>query len=74
MDTEKPQYQLVWPLAAALGEGPVWLEREQTLWFVDIKGCALHQYMPDTGERHSYPLPGQPSFIVPACWASKSPR
>jgi xylono-1,5-lactonase len=65
MDTEKPQYQIVWPLAAALGEGPVWLERGQALWFVDIKGRALHQYMPGTGERHSYPLPGQPSFVVP---------
>jgi len=61
-----PRYQVVWPLAAALGEGPVWLGSGQTLWFADIKGRALHQYIPGTGERHSYPLPGQPSFIVPA--------
>jgi sugar lactone lactonase YvrE len=66
MDTEKPQYQVVWPLAAELGEGPVWLEREQALWFVDIKGRALHQYIPGTDARYSYPLPGQPSFVVPA--------
>ena len=61
-----PRYQVVWPLAAALGEGPVWLGSGHTLWFGDIKGRALHQYIPGTGERHSYPLPGQPSFIVPA--------
>ena len=61
-----PRYQVVWPLAAALGEGPVWLGSGQTLWFADIKGRALHQYIPGTGERQSYPLPGQPSFIVPA--------
>lgn len=65
--TEKmPESRLLWPLAAELGEGPIWLEAEQALWFVDIKGRALHQYIPGTGERHSYPLPGQPSFIVPA--------
>jgi xylono-1,5-lactonase len=66
MDTEKPQYQVVWPLAAELGEGPIWLESEQALWFADIKGRALHQWIPGTGARYSYALPGQPSFIVPA--------
>jgi xylono-1,5-lactonase len=66
MDTEKPLCQVVWPLAAELGEGPVWLVREQALWFADIKGRALHQFIPATGARHSYPLPGQASFIVPA--------
>jgi D-xylonolactonase len=66
MDTEKTQYQLVWPLAAELGEGPVWLEHEQALWFVDIKGRALHRYHPGTGMQDSYPMPGQPSFVVPA--------
>jgi sugar lactone lactonase YvrE len=28
--------QNVWGLAAELGEGPVWVERDRALWFVDI--------------------------------------
>lgn len=60
------QFELVWPLAAELGEGPVWLESEQALWFTDIKGRHLHRFIPSTGVQQSYAMPGQPSFIVPA--------
>ena len=28
---------LVWEVGAELGEGPVWDERDQALWFTDIK-------------------------------------
>jgi sugar lactone lactonase YvrE len=28
----------MWPVAAVLGEGPVWSPEDRTLWFVDIKG------------------------------------
>jgi sugar lactone lactonase YvrE len=66
MDAEMAQFELVWPLAAELGEGPVWLESEQALWFTDIKGRHLHRFIPGTGEHQSYSMPGQPSFIVPA--------
>ncbi|MEY2654849.1 MAG: hypothetical protein RLZZ524_1877, partial [Pseudomonadota bacterium] len=36
----------VWPLAATLGEGPVWSVPDQCLWFVDIKSHRLHRHEP----------------------------
>lgn len=55
----------IWPLAALLGEGPMWFPDAQALWFVDIIGGRLHRLVPATGERHSYPVAGKPSFVVP---------
>jgi len=57
--------RLVWPVEAQLGEGPVWIPGEAALWFVDIKAGNLHRFEPGTGARHSYPVGGLPSFIVP---------
>ncbi len=37
----------------ALGEGPLWSEREQRLFFVDIVGHRIHAYRPATGGRAS---------------------
>ena len=37
----------------ALGEGPLWSEREQRLFFVDIVGMRVHAYRPATGGRAS---------------------
>lgn len=56
----------VWDLRAPLGEGPVWVERDQALWFVDIKGRRLHRYDPASGDRRSVPTPGQCGFVLPA--------
>ena len=41
---------LVWDLQAELGEGPVWVERDQALWFTDIKRRKVHRYTPSSGE------------------------
>lgn len=35
--------KLVWPAGATLGEGPVWVDRESALYWVDIKGQAVHR-------------------------------
>ena len=37
---------LVWEVGAELGEGPVWDERDQALWFTDIKRQKIHRYDP----------------------------
>jgi sugar lactone lactonase YvrE len=56
----------VWNLAADLGEGPVWVERDQALWFVDIKGPAVHRYDPVTQEKRSFDAPELIGFALPA--------
>jgi D-xylonolactonase len=56
----------VWELGATLGEGPVWVARDQALWFVDIKAPAVHRFVPATGERHSFAAPGQVGWVLPA--------
>lgn len=60
----KLEAQIVWPVAAHLGEGPLWDEAEQALWFVDIKQGRLHRYRPEDGERATFEIGGQPSFVV----------
>src|SRR4029434_10771227 len=40
-----------------LGECPVWSIEEQALYFVDIKGRALHRFVPATGAHRTFPMP-----------------
>jgi sugar lactone lactonase YvrE len=42
---------------AELGECPLWSGEEQALYFVDIKGRALHRYDPETGEHRAVAMP-----------------
>ena len=58
--------KVVWELAAELGEGPVWVERDQALWFVDIKKHQIHRFDPASGGRDSWEAPEQVGFILPA--------
>jgi sugar lactone lactonase YvrE len=58
--------QNVWGLAAELGEGPVWVERDRALWFVDIKKYKIHRYDPASGDKRSWDSPEQVGFILPA--------
>lgn len=55
----------IWQLGAPLGEGPAWVERDQALWFVDIKSRKIHRYDPASGGTRSWDAPGQVSFILP---------
>lgn len=54
-----------WPLEAELGEGPVWVERDRYLWFVDIKKQQIHRYDPATGDKRSWDSPEQVGFVFP---------
>jgi len=60
------EVECVWPVAAELGEGPLWSAAEQALWFVDIKGCFIHCYHPGSGEKRSWPAPARIGFLAPA--------
>jgi len=56
----------MWELEAELGEGPVWVERDQALWFVDIKKHHVHRFDPATGGRRTFDAPEQVGFVFPA--------
>lgn len=56
----------VWKLEAELGEGPVWVERDNALWFVDIKKHQIHRYDPANGAKKSWNAPEQVGFLFPA--------
>jgi len=60
-----PAPTCVWPVGAELGEGPVWHAAQQALYFVDIKGRALHRCDADGGHRESWSTPQQPGFVLP---------
>lgn len=47
-----------------LGEGPVWVEREQALYWLDIKGRKIYRRTED-GERIDWPTPFRVGSIVP---------
>lgn len=49
-----------------LGEGPVWVERDQCLWFTDIKRHNIHRYEPRTSRSSSWSAPQQVGFVLPA--------
>lgn len=58
--------KVVWNLEAELGEGPVWVERDRALWFVDIKKHQIHRYDPANGAKDSWEAPEQVGFVLPA--------
>jgi len=63
---EMREVRCMWPVAAELGEGPIWSASEGAVWFVDIKGRRVHRFHAETGDRQSWAAPDQVSFILPA--------
>ncbi|WP_295991880.1 SMP-30/gluconolactonase/LRE family protein [Rugamonas sp.] len=56
--------ELLWPLGAELGEGPMWHAAQQRLYFVDLKGHTLHGYDGADGRRHSWPMPAEICWLI----------
>jgi xylono-1,5-lactonase len=59
----------VWDAKAELGEGPVWHQEEQALYWVDIIQSNLHRFRFDregNQYQHSWHFAGQLSSVVPA--------
>lgn len=65
-DVPLEQPSVAWEMDAELGEGPVWVEGNQALWFVDIKKQQVHRYDPATRGTRSWDAPEQVGFILPA--------
>lgn len=55
----------VWDVRSYLGEGPVWIAEEQALWFVDIKGCKIHRFHPESGDKQTWDSPEPCGFLAP---------
>jgi sugar lactone lactonase YvrE len=56
MHAPRPTGELrcLWPAGATLGEGTLWSQRRQALFWVDILGRQLHRIEPATQERRSW--------------------
>ena len=53
----------IWPLAAELGEGPIWWRGR--LWFTDIKKKRIYACDGDGGARQSWDAPSEIGFLAP---------
>jgi len=53
----------IWPLAARLGEGPLWWQG--AVWFTDIKQKRIHRFDPLTKVGKSWDAPAEPGFLAP---------
>ena len=58
--------KVVWEIEAELGEGPVWVERDRALWFVDIKKHQVNRFDAASGDKKSFTAPEQVGFVFPA--------
>lgn len=55
--------EVVGPAADRLGESPVWDDRTERLFWIDIDGKAIRKLDPVTGREESRSLPGRPGSI-----------
>src|SRR5687767_12102707 len=56
--------QCVADVHAVLGEGPVWVEREAALYWLDIKGPKIFR-IDERGELQSWPMPFRVGSLAP---------
>lgn len=54
----------VWSAGALLGEGALWSERQQALFWVDILGHQLHRFTPATQSRESWAFDEEISAVA----------
>ena len=60
-----PAIRCVHKAGALLGEGPVWVDREQALYWVDIQAKRIHRYDPGTGTSKSFETPFRVGSVAP---------
>jgi len=59
------EVRCLWPVAAELGEGPLWHAAEGRLYFTDLKRSTLHAWEPASGRQQSWPLPDWLCWLLP---------
>jgi sugar lactone lactonase YvrE len=47
-DSVDPGVRVAIATPSSLAEGPMWVAKEQALWYVDIPACRLHRFVPAT--------------------------
>ncbi|MEJ5154732.1 SMP-30/gluconolactonase/LRE family protein [Gluconobacter wancherniae] len=65
MTLKHHQPECILDLRASLGEGPVWIEAEKSLYFVDIVEARVHRFTPETGAVKSWSAPKRLGFLLP---------
>ncbi len=56
--------QAILPARMQLGECPLWHAQQATLYWIDIDGCAVHRFHPESGEHHAWTMPSEPGCIA----------
>jgi sugar lactone lactonase YvrE len=64
MTIKQREAELALAVQAELGEGPVWDERSQELYFVDITGHRVHAFSPGSAAHRSFPTSGPVGAVV----------
>lgn len=59
------QAELFLDIGCTLGEGPMWDDRRQRLWFVEIDEKRLYSVREDGEDLQRYSMPDKPSLVVP---------
>ena len=62
--TPESSVQCVADVQAVLGEGPVWVGREEALYWVDIKGCKIFR-LDGRGQLTEWPTPSRVGSLAP---------
>lgn len=65
MSVDRLSAELLIPLGAELGEGPVWLPARERLACVDIEGRRVHEFDTTGGAHRTWDLPDRVSLIAP---------
>lgn len=61
---ELGEAEIVWPLGAILGEGPLWSPRQEAVYFVDILGQKIAAFWPASGTGRFWELDEPCTWLV----------
>jgi sugar lactone lactonase YvrE len=61
---KEQEAELALAAQAELGEGPIWDDRSQELYFVDIMGHRVHAFAPQSGAHRRFPTSGPIGAVV----------
>ena len=63
-EAEKIDFEIIHPLPNQLGECPVWDDRENLLYWVDVKARQILRHDPSSEKTDSADVPGRPGMLA----------